>query len=328
MSHGDLERWLHKEASATDKATFGQLRILLELAGTTSVAEMGRAHGGRETSASVNFRQKLARLEKALGVGALTRREGSYTRPTAAGIRVSDEFRILLQELRSIARTTDESPVWLIGAGDAWLQSLILPAAVKLSAAYPQWKWQVHNLRAHDISAGLRSGTLHFGFMRLQDAAKVDRLEPTGPSLRVPGYQVLVGNAIDAPRKPAELIRWALQQKRPLVQQNTTWWRLQASIDRELKLGAEFLRAEPSLRCETHPQAVNTVANSNAWCIAPVGLAKLPMPRVARATIALKVKEDEMGLFVYPRSLGKFANAEAARGTLRKQLGQELATFI
>jgi hypothetical protein len=195
-----LQQWLHRRSANLDKATLGQLVTLLELVSAESVASMSKGQPTRVAAASagVNYRQKLARLELALGIGRLTRRVGKVTRPTEAGIRVAGELRLFLDELRAIESRKAPAPTWIVGAGDAWLHSIIVPSLTDLSISRPEWRWEVRNLRSQDIRAELRDGVLHFGFVRSAEVTAdthFDRIRSRGCPL---DGQSIYGNEREA----------------------------------------------------------------------------------------------------------------------------------
>lgn len=321
-----LLRWLGRPESRIDKATLGQLIILMELAGAASVAAAGRRNAPSDASTAVNYRQKLSRLEQALGLGRLTYRDGSVTRPTQVGRRVAQEAELFLHELRSIA-VNSPAPTWLVGSGESWLHSIIVPAVVSLASNSNGSRWEVRNLRARDTIEQLRAGKLHFGFLRTDDAKGVPGLELTGAPMLLPGYTILAREVDGAPADAAAFLKWLMRSRRPLVQQGTTWSPLSQMLDEQLKIGGELAKFQPRVLCETHVQAVSAVLYSTAWCIVPAMLAQNPGPRVRGIRIAPKTLRDEAGLYVYPRSLGRFAGAETARTKLRQELGRRLAAL-
>src|SRR5260221_6112665 len=94
-----LMKWVNRKSDSLFKVTIGQLVTLLELSGSESVAAMG----GADTSQAVNYRQKLHRLEKSLGVGPLTRLEKKNSRVNPAGVRIAGEVRFVLPEIPGAA---------------------------------------------------------------------------------------------------------------------------------------------------------------------------------------------------------------------------------
>lgn len=321
-----LVRWVGRAGSRIDKATLGQLMILIELAAAESVAAAGRRHAGSCTSAAVNYRQKLSRLEQALGLGRLTYRDGSVTRPTEIGRRVAEETELFLYELKSVA-INSPAPTWLIGSGESWLHSIIVPSVVSLAAGADELLWEVKNLRARDTIEQLRAGKLHFGFLRTEDAKGISGIELTGAPMLLPGYTILAPDITGSPASAAGLLKSLMHSRCPLVQQGTTWPPLSKMLDEQLKLGGELVKYQPKVLCETHVQSVSAVADGTAWCIVPAMLGQNPASRVRGFRITTKAYKDEAGLYIYPRVLGRFAGAEAARTKLRQELGRRLAAF-
>lgn len=319
-------RWLTRRGSRVDKATLGQLMILIELVGATSVAAAGRSRNGGNASTAVNYRQKLSRLEQALGLGRLIYRDGSVTRPTEVGKRVADETQLFLLELQNIS-VASPTPTWLIGSGESWLHSVIVPGVVNLASGSDSSRWEVKNLRAHIVAEQLRAGKLHFGFLRVDDAKNIPGIELTGAPITLPGYKILARGADEAPADSVGFVKWLIRNQRPLVQQGTTWGPMSLIWDKQLRLGGELKRLQPQVLCETHVQAVGALSEGKAWCIAPAMLGQQLDAGVRSVQIRSKTHQDEAGLYVYPRALGRFAGAEAARTKLRQELGRRIAAF-
>ena len=318
---GPLLAWARRRGDSLFKVTVGQLVTLLELCGSESVAAMG----GRSESQAVNYRQKLHRLEKALGVGPLTKLQGKRTRVTSAGAQIASEVRLLLQEIRSAGEA--ECAVissWVLGAGDTWLQSVIAPALAELGVEHDEWRWEMRSLKAHDVCSGLREGTLHFGFVRVGDAERHPGLELSRP-FEVGAFDVFAGECTGAPRQPVDLLRWLVREGRPLVQQGSTWGYLRDSVARSLKENKLLKGIEPTVRCETHTQAAVATLQSKSWCIVPSALTALynkPSVRVCRVVSC--ERGSEMALATYHRSLAKFSDGLRARDELRKALGRAM----
>lgn len=308
-----LQQWLHRRAPNLDKATLGQLVTLLELVSSESVASMSKGQPTRVAAASagVNYRQKLARLELALGIGRLTRRVGKVTRPTEAGIRVAGELRLFLDELRAIESRKAPAPTWIVGAGDAWLQSIIVPALTDLSISRPEWRWEVRNLRSQEIRSELRDGVLHFGYVRSAEVT-ADTQFDQGARTSISSYRAIVGKAQNAPSDAKALVKWAINNNRPMVQQGSTWPALRERISKSLGLLKEMASLEPHVRCETHPQAVVAAQTGGAWCIVPQGLGRAPVPESRNALIDPGPNPDTMVLIHYARALRKHAGADDA----------------
>jgi hypothetical protein len=316
-----LMKWAHSKGSSLNKVTVGQLVTLLELCGSESVAAMG----GSSDSQAVNYRQKLHRLEKALGVGPLTRIDKKNTRANEAGVRIAGEVRLLLQEIHAAeSGNLGDIPTWVVGAGDAWLQSAIVPALAELSHQHPKWRWEVHNLKAHDVCRGLREGVLHFGFVRTEDATKHAGVE-CGRGFDVSAFAILAGNLAAAPAAPAELLRWLIRQNRPLVQQGSTWTHTRDAVVRMLKQPKLLEGLVPQVVCETHTQAAVAALQSSSWCIIPAALSGLYSNKNTRVCqIAGAHEKNEMALATYPRVIAKFPDGLRARDELRKAVGRAL----
>lgn len=317
----DLMKWAHRRSENLFKVTIGQLVTLLELCGSESVAAMG----GSSDSQAVNYRQKLHRLEKALGVGPLTRLDKKNTRANPAGVRIAGEVRLLLQEIQTTeGGDRKETPSWVLGAGDAWLQSAIVPALAELSHQHPEWRWEVHNLKAHDVCRGLREGELHFGFVRTEDAARYAGIE-LSRGFDVSAFAILAGNAAAAPDAPVEFLRWLTRKNRPLVQQGSTWTHTRAAVVRILKEPKLLAKIDPQVVCETHTQAAVAALQSSSWCIIPAALSGLYSNKNTQVRrIEGNHEVSEMALATYPRFIGKFPDGLRARDDLRKAVGRAL----
>lgn len=318
-SDQDLLRWVHSGKSNRGSVTLGQLILLLEMAGSDSVAAISDGKASR----AVNYRQKLGRLERALSIGSLTTISGKSTQLTESGRRIAGEVRLLLSEMRNTASAQKQTPTWVVAAGEAWLQSVIVPALGEIAGTHPQWKWEVQNLRARDICNGVREGEIHFGFVRSGDIQSSDGLNVVraydSPGLAVVGATngAKVGSA-------RELIEWMITQKRPLVQQGSSWKPIRETVARTLRLEARLARLEPSVTCETHPQAVAAAEHGQTWCIVPAGMIRLGQTTPVSVAKIRADKGDEMALASNNRKLAKLPDAEAVVNVLKLALGQTL----
>lgn len=292
-----------------------------EIAFTVTGSESVSAMGDQSVSQAVNYRQKLDRLEAALGVGPLTRRIGSATQANEVGQRVAGEVRLLLRELRAIEEQPTQSQTWIIGAGDAWLQSVVVPALAKIAAHDAREIWEVCNLRVGEVCRALREGRLHFGFIRAADLREDDGLE----KIRVyggPTYSVLAGAAVDAPMSPQNLIQWLRKKKRPFVQQGSTWKPLRERIGKRLRAETLLAGLEPSVICETHPQAAAAAMRGISWCIVPTNMARFIVGKELRVVeIGSMDSDDDMALVTYARHTDKLPKAKEALKILKSALG-------
>lgn len=317
----ELSKWLRPKTQDLDRATIGQLLTLMNLVGAESVAEVGRHTQKTNTlsDAGVNPRQKLARLEEALGIGKLTTRVGKFTQPTPAGIRVAGELRLFLQELRAIETRKAEAPTWIIGAGDAWLHSIIIPALAKITESYPEWRWELKNLRASDIRSGLRDGVLHFGFFR-EAEIKADEGFTVGTRVMLESYRIIVGHALDAPKGAKELISWILDNQRPLTQQGSTWRAIREQLIKAVGMEKELIQVPLQIACETHAHALTAVELGNAWCVVPSGLGRNVPAHCRSAMVKVGPTPDMVDLVQYPRALKKHAGHMKAWNALSKAI--------
>lgn len=320
----ELTQWLRPRLKALDRATIGQLITLMNLVGAESVAEVGRRtkQTNTLTDAGVNARQKLTRLRDALEIGDLTKRVGKNTQPTAAGRRVAGEVRLFLQELRAIHTREAEVPTWIIGAGDSWLQSIIIPAIAKLLESHAEWRWEVKNLRASEIRSGLRDGELHFGFLRDAEISSEEGLL-VGTRIGLEYYRVIVGNAQGAPKTNKELVRWALNENRPLAQQGSTWKAIREALTKSLGLGEELEKVPLQIACETHTHALTAVTSGHAWCVVPSGLGRNLPEHCRSVVVKVGSKPDLVDLIQYPRALRKHAGHERAWSALTAAIRAE-----
>jgi DNA-binding transcriptional LysR family regulator len=320
----ELTQWLRHRLKALDRATIGQLITLMNLVGAESVAEVGRRtkKANTLTDAGVNARQKLTRLRDALEIGDLTKRVGKYTKPTDAGKRVAGEVRLFLQELRAIDTREAKVPTWIIGAGDSWLQSIIIPAIAKLLESHPEWRWEVKNMRAADIRSGVRDGELHFGFFRDAEINAEEGFN-VGTRVSLESYRIIVGNALAAPKTAKELVRWVISENRPLVQQGSTWRAIREPLANSLGLNKELESLPLQVACETHTHALAAVTTGLAWCVVPSGLGRILPPHCRSVAVKLGPKPDLLALVQYPRALRKHAGHDKAWDALSTAIRAE-----
>lgn len=314
----ELVQWANSRLRS--KVTLGQLVALLELYGSESVAAINQS----SVSQAVNYRQKLNRLETALEMGPLTKRVGTATQLNDKGQRVVGEVRLLLRELCAIGSRTAVPRAWIVGAGDAWLQSVLVPVLAKMAKSSPHDRWEVCNLRVIEVCQALREGRVHFGFIRKADIRTDDCLEIVRV-YRGPTYSILAGNAADAPTSAPLLIEWLRKRKQPFVQQGSTWASLREKIDNRLGSGLNLTSIEISVVCETHPQAAVAAAHGDSWCIVPTNIANMMADRRSRcAEIARTDSGEDMALVTYSRSTEKLPGAGTAQETLKKEIGAAL----
>ncbi len=308
-----LSNWLRSRVQNLDRATIGQLLTLMNLEGAESVAEVGRRFKKVQSlsDAGVNSRQKLARLEEALGIGKLTTRVGKFTQLTPAGVRVSGETRLFLQELCAIDTWKAPAPTWIIGAGDAWLQSVIIPALAKIMKSRPDSRWEIRNLRTAEIRSGLRDGLLHFGFFREAEMGTKGEFT-VGTRVPLESYRIIAGNAGDAPQIAKGLVRWLLESKRPLAQQGSSWKAIREQLTKVVGMEPELAQVDIHLACETHSQAITAVEAGDAWCVVPSGLGRTLPANCRCAVVKVSPAPDIINLVHYPRALRKHAGYDAA----------------
>jgi DNA-binding transcriptional LysR family regulator len=308
-----LIKWAEK--GQRQGVSLGQLVTLLELSGRESVASMAP----ESVSHAVNYRQKLDRLEKALGIGRLTRRVGNVTQASELGQRVAGEVRLLLMELtRKSANASDQTP-WIFGAGDTWLQSIVIPTLARWPSSGVVKRWQVANLRTHDLCDALREGRVHFGLVRTDDLKTETGLD----KVRVyPGVgQCVIMSGAPKHGTAREAIQWAIAERHPLIQQGSSWVPYRAVIA-EVMSPDVVEKLEPSVVCETHPQAAGSVVNGRGWAVVPSIVAR----NVERAGVELwevspRKTTDEVALVVCGRVLDKLGGGAEAANALKQEIG-------
>lgn len=323
-----LSNWLRSRVQNLDRATIGQLLTLMNLEGAESVAEVGRRFKKVQSlsDAGVNSRQKLARLEEALGIGKLTTRVGKFTQLTPAGVRVSGETRLFLQELCAIDTWKAPAPTWIIGAGDAWLQSVIIPALAKIMKSRPDSRWEIRNLRTAEIRSGLRDGLLHFGFFREAEMGTKGEFT-VGTRVPLESYRIIAGNAGDAPQIAKGLVRWLLESKRPLAQQGSSWKAIREQLTKVVGMEPELAQVDIHLACETHSQAITAVEAGDAWCVVPSGLGRTLPANCRCAVVKVSPAPDIINLVHYPRALRKHAGYDAAARDLADAIRDVARSF-
>ena len=77
---------------------------------------------------------------------------------------------------------------------------------------------------------------------------------------------------------------------------------------------------EPSVRCETHPQAIVAAETGGAWCIVPQILGRVRLPDTRTALVTAGTSPDVMVLVHYGRALRKHADADAAWNELNRAI--------
>lgn len=313
-SENNLIRWAQKDQRPG--ITLGQLVALLELSGRNSVADI--ADGSARDA--VNYRQKLDRLEKALGIGRLTQRNGTVTQVTELGRRVAGETRLLLMELSKGARLSAQKQTWVFGAGDTWLQSVVVPTLARWPKTAAAARWQVANLRSHAVCDSLSDGRIHFGLLRRTDmpAEHGLRVLKTYPGV---GYSLVISGAGRRFDGPTDALKWIQDERHPFIQQGTTWLGLAKAFVSD-GLGHALEEMEPDVVCETHPQAANSVANGRGWTVVPSVVARhIDRQDVQILAVTRSKPVDEVAFIANVRVLEKLSGAVAAADALKHELG-------
>lgn len=311
---------ISSRAKDLEKATLGQLVTLLRLIESESVADLGRGKKGKKfASAGVNARQKIVRLERALRLGRLTRRSGRVTVPTDIGTRVAGEARLFLQGLKATQDDRSPSQTWVLAAGGAWLQSIIVPAISRLARKRPHWRWELHDMRARDICNGLRNGEVHFGFVRVEDARRFPDLSVTRP-FAAGKFLVVAADAKSAPATAAALIRWLVANKRSLIQQGSSWKPIADKVEHELGLHGDLVQLVPQVSCTSYFQSLAATEFGSSWCIVPASLERFVAKHLRVAPIDIGSEADEVALVIYRRAIDKFSYADDATKELRDEI--------
>jgi len=308
-----LARWANKGRRAG--VSLGQLVTLLELTGSESVAALAPG----SASDAVNYRQKLDRLEKALGIGRLTQRVGNATRPTELGRRVAGEVRLLLLELSRKSAATNQEMMWVFGGGDTWLQSIIIPTLARWPHVGAAMRWQVTNLRTHALCDALREGRVHFGLLRLEDIRDEEGIQPLRTFQGV-GQSVVMRGGPDV-KTVREAIQWAMREGHPLIQQGSSWGAFreilaEAISDKDMEV------LEPSVLCETHPQAAASVINGRGWTVVPDIVARNIESGRASVWQVPRIKgADDVALVTCTRVLEKLHGGMETANALKLEIG-------
>jgi DNA-binding transcriptional LysR family regulator len=309
----ELLRWAKK--GQRPGVTLGQLLTLLELCESESVAAMS----GGDVSNAVNFRQKLDRLEKSLEVGRLTTRSGKVTRPTELGKGIAAEVKALLLELAKKSQASKREATWVFGAGETWLQSVVVPTLARWPVKERRKNWQVTNLRKSDLCAGLREGKVHFGLLRNADLVDEPSLEVvrTFPGA---GYSVVISGA-PMIGTLTEALQWVRRENHPLIQQGTSWPAYRAALAEPMGT-PDLEQLEPNVVCESHPQALASVTNGRGWTVAPSVVARrLQAPAVVVFELPKTRTNDGMALVICRRMLSKLDGGLDAVDALKRELG-------
>jgi len=312
-----LIKWAEK--GQRTGVSLGQLVTLLELSGQESVAAMAPG----SVSHAVNYRQKLDRLEKALGIGRLTKRVGNVTQVSELGQRVAGEVRLLLMELSRKGAGQKVEEKWVFGAGDTWLQSVVIPTLARWPPEGATTRWHVTNLRSHDVCDALREGRIHFGLLRNKDL-------PEGHGLTVLKTYSGVGLSLvisGAPPQTStkEALRWVLDSSHPLIQQGTTWQTVRGILHEEAS-DARLVDQVPAVVCETHPQAASSVINGRGWSVVPTIVARnINRPGVQVCEVTRSRQIDDVVLVVCERVLEKLNGGREAANALKQEIGLTIA---
>jgi DNA-binding transcriptional LysR family regulator len=312
IDNRDLVKWSRK--GQREGVTLGQLASLLELCDRESVAAMAPGSPGL----AVNYRQKLERLEKALGVGRLTKRVGNATQASDLGRRVGGEVRLLLMELGRKGSAMIQETTWVFGAGDTWLQSVVIPTLARWPKAATEARWQVTNLRTGPLCDALREGKVHFGLLRVADLRDETSLEQVRVYPGVGQSVVISGSPLLGTLR--EAVTWAVRESHPLIQQGSSWPAYRAILAETL-VDKSIDNLEPSVVCETHPQAAGSVANGRGWTIVPNIVSRNIDPTRAAIWPVTRKVADDVALVICGRVLEKLSGGAEAANKLKLEIG-------
>jgi hypothetical protein len=118
-----------------------------------------------------------------------------------------------------------------------------------------------------------------------------------------------------------EAILWAIQEGHPLIQQGSSWIAFR-EILAETMADKILDNLEPSVICETHPQAAGSVVNGRGWTMVPNIVARNIEP--ARATVWQVTRSkgaDDVALVVCSRVLEKLSGGADAANALKLEIG-------
>jgi hypothetical protein len=120
-------------------------------------------------------------------------------------------------------------------------------------------------------------------------------------------------------------LRWALESGHPLIQQGSSWYAFRGIAASATGVSA-LSDVEPTIVCETHPQAAASVVHGRGWCIVPTIVARnVQAANVAVWSLASAAKNSDIALVTFPRVLDKFSGAQEATDALKHELGLTLA---
>ncbi len=152
-----FERLFAKNGLSLDR-----MRVLLEVRAVGSIVKAA----GDDPHRQSQYSRQLKELGEYFGT-ELTERKGRGIALTPAG----EELAILIKEhfeaLGNFSRRIEDEPVPVfVGAGESFIQWLLIPAAHKLQQAVPDITLRFTNLTSLDIAEKLLTRDLDFGVLR------------------------------------------------------------------------------------------------------------------------------------------------------------------
>ena len=234
-----------------------RLRAFIAVADAGGIA---RAVGGDPVRQSQYSRQ-IAELEEFFGVELLQRR-GRRVIVSPAGEQLARAVREQFRGLVDFARACADQPVsFAIGAGDSFVQWLLLPRLAALHARFPGVSFRLANLTTQNIVEGLRELTLDFGIARADGLAG----GLGSHALGTVEYALLVPRALLRPRQRHPDFFRAISEFPIATQAGTSQFATHLR-DTAQRAG---VRLHLALECESFPQALGALRTGHYAAILP-----------------------------------------------------------
>lgn len=207
------------------------------------------------------FSRQIRELESFFGV-ELTLRHGKGIRLTPQGEELARLIQQQLTGLSDFLHSCQKLPIHLVlGAGDSFLQWLVLPKLGRIQKEFPNVELELINLQNRYVLEGVRNQNLDFGIVRSSAVKKP--LEHR--SLGSHGFSLFVPTRLKRGHSQPQSGAWLSQL--PLAVQGGKEGAVQQMLGRVAKkLG---LPLNIRLQCESFPEAAEALRSGGYAAILP-----------------------------------------------------------
>lgn len=159
---------MYKELFAESGLSLDRLRSLCQIATAGGISKAAADNPVKQSQ----FSRQIRELESFFKI-ELTARKGRNVVLTPAGLRLAALAREIFSALGDFKNAQQDRPVEIrVGAGESFLQWLLLPRMQRLRAELPNTVFTLRNLRTEQVVGGLQEANLDFGIVRADAVPK------------------------------------------------------------------------------------------------------------------------------------------------------------